>query len=250
MATAFFIDGAFFLKRFPKVYTDHTRTNPKDARVVANTLMKMCQDHLSHTTSGKESNQELYRIFFYDCPPLNKKVHLPISKKCLNFEKCELYTFKSQLFDELKKKRKVALRMGRLQDFGEWVLKPDRLKDLLNKRKNFEDLTDDDFEYSMRQKQIDMKIAIDIASVSYKKQVSQIILIAGDADFVPAAKLARREGIDFILDPMYKPISPDLFEHIDGLQSKCPAPKKNSMTKKKIKNKSSPVKKNKLIPAD
>ena len=242
MATAFFVDGAFFLKRFPKVYTDHARTNPKDASVVASTLVKMCQDHLSHATNGKDCKNELYRIFFYDCPPLNKKVHRPISKECLNFEKCELFSFKSQLFDELKKKRKVALRMGRLQDFGEWVLKPGVLKDLLNKKKKFEDLVDDDFEYSMRQKQIDMKIAIDIASVSYKKQVSQIILIAGDADFVPVAKLARREGIDFILDPMYKPISPDLFEHIDGLQSKCPNPESSATKKTK--------KRNKLIPID
>ena len=39
------------------------------------------------------------------------------------------------------------------------------------------------------------------------------------ASFVPAAKLARREGIDFILDPMEATIRPDLFEHIDGLKS-------------------------------
>jgi uncharacterized LabA/DUF88 family protein len=32
--------------------------------------------------------------------------------------------------------------------------------------------------------------------------VQQIVLISGDEDFVPALKLARREGIDFILDPM------------------------------------------------
>lgn len=34
-----------------------------------------------------------------------------------------------------------------------------------------------------------MRIGIDIASLAYKKQVEQIILIAGDSDFVPAAKL-------------------------------------------------------------
>src|SRR3546814_15862990 len=54
----------------------------------------------------------------------------------------------------------------------------------------------------MRQTQVDMKIGIDIAALTYKKLVDQIILIAGDADFIPAAKLARYEGIDFILDPM------------------------------------------------
>ena len=64
-----------------------------------------------------------------------------------------------------------------------------------------------------------MRIGIDIASLAYKKQVDQIILIAGDSDFVPAAKLARREGIDFILDPMGADIKADLFEHIDGLET-------------------------------
>lgn len=44
------------------------------------------------------------------------------------------------------------------------------------------------------------------------------------ADFVPAAKLARREGVDFILDPMWASIRPDLYEHIDGLRSVCARP--------------------------
>ena len=71
-----------------------------------------------------------------------------------------------------------------------------------------------------------MRIGIDIASLSFKKAVDQIILIAGDSDFVPAAKLARREGIDFVLDPMWNNINPDLHEHIDGLVSSWPKPSK------------------------
>ena len=43
--------------------------------------------------------------------------------------------------------------------------------------------------------------------------------VAGDADFVPAAKLARREGVQFVLDPLWRSVSPDLLEHIDGLRS-------------------------------
>ena len=64
-----------------------------------------------------------------------------------------------------------------------------------------------------------MKIGLDIASLAFKKQVDKIVLISGDSDFVPAAKLARREGIDFVLDPLFNPIKPDLFEHIDGLHT-------------------------------
>lgn len=70
-----------------------------------------------------------------------------------------------------------------------------------------------------------MKIGMDIASLSYKRQVDQIVLIAGDSDFVPAAKLARREGLDFVLDPLEMEIGRDrdLFEHIDGKRS-CGSP--------------------------
>lgn len=67
-----------------------------------------------------------------------------------------------------------------------------------------------------------MRIGLDIASMAFKRQVDQIILVAGDSDFVPAAKLARREGIDFILDPMWASIRDDLHEHIDGLRSVFP----------------------------
>ena len=64
-----------------------------------------------------------------------------------------------------------------------------------------------------------MCIGLDIASMAYKHQVTQIVLIAGDSDFVPATKHTRREGIDFILDPMWQGIRPELNEHVDGLHS-------------------------------
>lgn len=82
-------------------------------------------------------------------------------------------------------------------------------------------MTEKDFELTIRQKGVDMKIGMDIASLAYKRQVDQVVLIAGDSDFVPAAKLARREGLDFVLDPMEMEIGKDrdLFEHIDGKRS-------------------------------
>ena len=63
-----------------------------------------------------------------------------------------------------------------------------------------------------------------------------IVLFSGDSDFVPAAKLARRERIDFILDPMMANVEPQLFEHIDGLKSVSPYPVKEEKRKKQ-KNK-------------
>ena len=83
-----------------------------------------------------------------------------------------------------------------------------------------------DIHLEIAQKGVDMRIGLDIASLAQKRLVDQIVLIAGDSDFVPAAKHARREGIDFILDPMWQPIKPSLKEHIDGLHTPCKNPNK------------------------
>ena len=123
-----------------------------------------------------------------------------------------------KFLEHLKSKRKVAIRLGELQESG-WTLKKDALKDLLKGKLEVSALTDEHYRFALSQKGVDMKIGIDIASLAYKKQVDQIIFISGDSDFVPAAKLARREGIDFILDPMRSHIKPSLNEHIDGIQT-------------------------------
>ena len=131
-------------------------------------------------------------------------------------------------FEELKKKRKMALRMGTLADANaHYSLNPQKIKELCLGYISVDDLTENDFSISFAQKGVDMRIGLDIASLAYKKQADQIILIAGDSDFVPAAKLARREGVDFILDPMEATIRADLFEHIDGLKSCWKKPKQN-----------------------
>jgi len=117
--------------------------------------------------------------------------------------------------------------LGHLYDGRGWIISPNKTKALLNKTISIDDLSEADVRYDTRQKGVDMKIGLDIASLAYKGLVDQIILIAGDSDFVPAAKLARREGIDFVLDPMWNAIHPYLYEHIDGLWSTCPKPPNN-----------------------
>lgn len=81
------------------------------------------------------------------------------------------------------------------------------------------DLTDSDFTPNLYQKGVDMRIGLDIASITLKKQADIIILVSGDSDFAPAARLARREGATFILDPLWQNVLPDLHEHVDRLRS-------------------------------
>ena len=67
----------------------------------------------------------------------------------------------------------------------------------------------------INQKGVDMKIGLDIASISLKKQASKIILIAGDTDFVPVIKFARSEGVQIFISTLKKYCSPSLIEHSD-----------------------------------
>jgi uncharacterized LabA/DUF88 family protein len=221
--TAILVDGGFFIKRYRALYKPTTLVPEQ----VATELWEMCRKHL---TQAKSETFDLYRIFYYDCLPFDKKQHNPLSGKAIDFSKTDQYLFQVAFFEELKKKRKIALRLGVLEDNKRWIIKPLIAKELLKKTLSIDDLTENDVIYDLKQKQVDIKIGLDIASITLKKQVDQIILISGDSDFVPAAKLARREGIDFILDPMWNPIKPHLFEHIDGLVTKS---KKTTVTKKK-----------------
>ncbi len=214
--TAIMVDGGFYRRRAQTLIGDKT------AEDRAKELMDYCHRHLRE----RDTWNELYRIFYYDCPPMSKRVFHPLLNTTVDFAKTDLYVWMTAFLSELKKQRKVALRLGVLADAqAHYNLHPKIIKKLYSGKLAFADLTKEDFQINVQQKGVDMKIGLDIASLSYKKQVNQIILISADSDFVPAAKLARREGIDFILDPMWSSINPELHEHIDGLRSCIPRPK-------------------------
>ena len=215
--TAVMVDVGFYLTQAQRIFG---RQHPEEA---AKRLHQFALDHLNDDKRRRVAR--LYRIFVYDAPPAAWKGHTPIGKKAIDLGESATAKWRNTFHETLRGLRKVALRMGEIPtSHVHWQLKPGALKDLTNGRKRWEQLTDDDFRLDLRQKGVDMRLGLDIASLAYQRNVNQIVLISGDADFVPAAKLARRSGIDFILDPMWATIRPALFEHIDGLRSVCPKP--------------------------
>lgn len=234
--TAIMVDGGFYRKQANYLFGDKT------PRQRANELIEYCHRHLKET-HGKESApvyRDLYRIFYYDCKPSEKTVYNPLTQRSVNLAKSELYNWSNDFFKELSKKRKVALRMGELLESNAgYVLKPETLKRLCRKAITIDDLTDNDFQLDIQQKGVDMRIGLDIAALAHKGLVDQIVLIAGDSDFVPAAKYARREGIDFILDPMWHTIKDNLNLHIDGLNVRTGKPPQNEKDQLHINNISS-----------
>ena len=231
MPTAVVIDGAFFLRRFNSAFPNLDATNPQD---VATGVICMAAYHVavrvqagSVSTATERANfrpeesGQLYRIFFYDCPPLTKRLHTPVGKRSIHLGSTPEATLRLAIHAQLHATRKVAVRLGRLNEkLSPWRLKPQAVD-----RWQADGFTpcDDDFELDVIQKGVDMRLGLDIAAMAYKRQVDQIILVAADADFVPPAKLARREGIDVVLDPMSAHTAPDLLQHVDGVRN-CQMP--------------------------
>ena len=238
---AILIDGGYFLKRLPTVRPDINARVPED---VVKSIRQLLWSHLNQLNrvygvwdytpnDGPEESREnrsqyvsnpfrfLYRCFYYDAPPYEGKAHTPIGKRPVDYSKTAQAVFRNELFGILRRQRSFALRLGdvRADRNQSWILKPQAQKDLLDNRRAVVDLTDDDFAPALRQKGVDMRIGLDIASITLKRQADVIVLVSGDSDFVPAAKRARREGVRFILDPLWQSVSPDLSEHIDGLTS-------------------------------
>ena len=236
---AILVDGGFY-RKVAALYW-----GKKTPQSRAEELISYCRKHLldrGNYTVDKNNHHEysrndLYRIYYYDCPTISKVLYHPLLQKNIDLSKNPTYQWMLDFIESLRHQRKLALRLGILADSTAcYSLKSEPTKKLLSGRIQISDLTESDFELNIRQKGVDMKIGIDIASLAYKKQVDQIVLISGDSDFVPAAKLARREGIDFILDPMGTHITSELEEHIDGLQSYYKWNIGNTITKREDSN--------------
>lgn len=165
-------------------------------------LAKRLKDYVWETL--RRSEDYLYKVYIHDCEPLDKNVPMPpIEKtdKSKNLSKTTTYKFRSELLKHLRKQPYFAVRLGEI---------------------DVSELSNEDFVIDIKQKGVDMKIGLDIATLANKHQVEKIILITSDSDFVPTVKHARKEGLIVQLDTMRFPetrIKKGLLEHIDILSS-------------------------------
>jgi len=159
MITAIMVDGGFYRKRARHIF------GKKSPAARAEELHMYCCRHLK----DKHEERTLYRIFYYDCPPSGKVVSHPITKETIQLDRSPVYEWTNDFFQELTKQRKMALRMGEvLESSVGYALRPDSLKKLLQKKITVDELTDNDFSLDFKQKGVDMRIGLDIASLAHK----------------------------------------------------------------------------------
>lgn len=128
--------------------------------------------------------EQLLKVLYYDCPPYPHSITYPISGK-------EGPPPDGQWLHELSYKDFFAVRRGILK-FRGFKLKETRYQ-------STRPLQDNDFVPDFEQKGVDMRIGLDIASMSESRIVDRVILITGDTDCIPAMKHARKAGVQVVL---------------------------------------------------
>ncbi len=204
MKFAILLDAGFLKRRLG------SKSNPIDADQV-----------VDFTNKIKKRNElkgcTLHRIYYYDAPPMKGKRPKPLTGgrdnwSLQNFSTTPEFRSNQQLLHELKKKPFFAIRLGEL-NFRGWLVSPN----LLNPDDSQTSLTvqSSDLIPNIKQTGVDLCIGLDIAALTLKQHVEIIVLVTGDADFVPALKFARREGKQVILYTLGASIHQDLYTHAD-----------------------------------
>jgi len=167
--------------------------------------------------------EELFRIFYYDCPPYSGKEANPINQAIVDFQAQPKYTARTRFIKELKAMNYVAMRLGMAKKRG-WTLTDLYIRRTIAGGAPVAPQASDVF-VNLEQKGVDMRIGIDVATLTLKKIVDRIILISGDTDMIPAMKLARREGVQVVLIELAQSqVHSELDEDADLVRCITPTP--------------------------
>lgn len=204
----FMVDGEFMRKRIITL---------KAFYFDGPSIRRHCLAHL-----GPE--EIVARILFYDAMPFTGRGEHPVNGP-IDFSQTPLVARKQQFLQSLRATPEVALRLGRSAwQSGQWQLDSTKLGELMAGEIEVDDIEGSDIYPDIRQKGVDMRLGLDIATIAYKKQADRLVFIANDADYVPAVKLARKEGIKVALDPLWTRAAEDLREHVDYIVNKLNRP--------------------------
>jgi uncharacterized LabA/DUF88 family protein len=112
-----------------------------------------------------DPNAYLLRTYYYHC--------LPYQSATPSQKERERFASKQNFFDAINRLPRFEVKEGRLARRG-----PD-----IHGRYYFE------------QKMVDVLLSIDLVRLSAKGQITDVAIVAGDSDFVPAIAVTKNEGV-------------------------------------------------------
>jgi uncharacterized LabA/DUF88 family protein len=196
---AVLVDGGFFTKALAK----KNRVFP--------TAEQIRSECLRLAGLKDFENYDLLRIYFYDAPPVSKKLKNPVSGLEVDLGATEIFRRHTEMLSAIEQFDNFAVRKGETVVRG-WSLGDRAAKDILRRPRSpvAEDLVP-----NIEQKGVDLRIGLDIARLALKEVVQSALIITGDSDMIPAFKFARREGMRIYLHYADMPVRQELKVHAD-----------------------------------
>lgn len=155
----------------------------------------------------------MHRVLYYDCPPYAQDsgrflhpidpARTPTSTRYQNFWNSVLSLLKSKPY--------FAVRLGEVS-FDGWAITDKAAAEIITQARP---PVADDFQPVLRQKGVDLRIGLDVPLMAKDRLIDRIVIVSGDADIVPAMKVARREGVQVVLTSLGHHIKASLREHAD-----------------------------------
>ena len=145
---------------------------------------------------------QLYRVFYYTADPFTGVRQNPFDGQTVNFSSTDSAQRNRKLIGMIERQNHVAVRRGEMA-FRGWRFKRNVIRRLERRTGTGKRTVNaSDIEGNFVQKGVDMRIGLDIATLALKRLVTDVAVVTGDLDMVPAFKLARREGLRVYLDRM------------------------------------------------
>lgn len=196
---AILLDGGFVKKKL----SERLRRFPSTGDIV-----QLSADIVAHERVRRLS---LFRVFFYDAPPFEGRANNPIDRSLVNFSNTPQARQNRALLDALEMLPDFAVRRGSIIQTG-WKLGSAALRNLSSAPRA---ISARDIVPDMEQKGVDLRIGLDIATLSLRRIVDTVVLVTGDSDLVPAMKFARREGLRVYLEALGHHVRRELKAHAD-----------------------------------
>ena len=177
---AIFIDGAYLSNVFEKQFDGH--------EINYEALPGWISAQFGLTKS------DVMRTYYYDCLSLNidenfikrNKPRGEYCESCLVQVSANKVREKRELLERLENLPRFDVRLGRLgfRGWKKWKPENENCIHNFNKRSPY-----------LRQKGVDLLIAVDLVHFASTQRISVAALLAGDADFVPAVEVVKMHGL-------------------------------------------------------
>lgn len=112
---AILIDGGFYIRKAKALWGDRA---PQES---ADILHRYACAHLFHAENGVTVRDKLYRIFYYDCPPMDRNVYHPLLQKDKSLKMEPIYSWMTDFQEALAKQTKSRFALGTPIGLWDWA---------------------------------------------------------------------------------------------------------------------------------